>query len=170
MKFKLILTAVLFVAFPFFGRSQSNIPAKTFTVKELLMLLDSLPGEKITDYMLEHGFMFENKGNVYAPSYKGPVKDAYTLRYLKNKKHFIISFYSNRKYLVNYFLESDQDLDSLITGFSPAGFNLTGHKDSMKFYDSSNSRYSITITRLPTFKVFSLADMTVVEKYKLMPF
>ena len=119
--------------------------------------------------MREHGYTFEKKGNVYSPYVSGPVKDAYCLRYLKDKKHFIVNFYAGKKYLINYFLGTEKGLDNLVSEIVPAGFVLVGQKDSMKFYNLKN-RYGITTTRLTDYKVFSIADLPFADRYKLMNF
>jgi len=168
MKRKRFLIALLLLSFPFFSYSQSVPSAKTFSVKELLMMLDTLPPNKITDHMLQHGYKFESKGNVYAPDYKGPVKNAYTLRYLKSKQHFIIYFYADKKYLIHYSLESEQDFDNLVKELEPAGFKLVWQKEFMNYYDFD--KFRVTTAQSAAFKVFSLADRLTVEKYNLMPF
>ena len=132
------------------------------------MTLDSLPSDKLTDVMHEHGFAFESKGNVYSPYVKGPVRNAYTLRYLKDKQHFIVSFYAGEKYLVKYFLGNEKEFDSLEKELVPVGFQLIWQKGDMNYYDLN--KFRMTTARSAAFKIFSLADRPVVEKYHLMPF
>lgn len=133
MKSKLNSIVALFLLLPIISYGQSNSTAKSFNVKELLSVLDSLPADKINMCMHEHGFIFEKKGNVYSPNVNGPVKDAYCLRYLRNKEVFIVNFYADKKYLINYFVGSDQDFNDLINEIAPAKFILTNQQGNMNF-------------------------------------
>ncbi|MFD0764808.1 hypothetical protein ACFQZI_08065 [Mucilaginibacter lutimaris] len=169
MKNLCILLFILTISFS--SNAQSNVTAiKSFSLNEIISLLEKTSGKKQLDSIFSsHGYLFENKGSVYAPSVNGPVKNAYTLRYKQNTFRVIISYFNNTPYLVNYFAPGDEELDKLLLEIHEKGIQLITAPNSKTSSYGEYQKYRINIYN-GNRKVVSIADVAITQANQLVPF